>query len=75
LPSEGKGQRFESPRARAHTLALTPAGAALIPMLASPADENDAEFFADLTVEERATLDRVLKGIVARHGLKAIPIT
>ncbi len=60
---------------RAHTLALTPAGTALVPMLAALADENDAEFFGGLSARERAALERALKCLVARNGLKSIPMT
>lgn len=60
---------------RAHTLALTSAGTALVPILAALADENDAEFFGDLSVKERAALERALKSLVTRHGLKSIPMT
>jgi DNA-binding MarR family transcriptional regulator len=60
---------------RAHTLTLTSAGTALVPILAALADENDAEFFGDMTAKERAALERVLKSLVARHALKSIPVT
>jgi len=59
---------------RAHTLRITRAGAALVPILAALADENDEEFFGGMTLKERAALERALKGLVARHGLKSIPI-
>jgi DNA-binding MarR family transcriptional regulator len=59
---------------RAHRLALTPAGRALVPQLAGLADQNDAEFFDHLTAQERATIERVLTGIAQRRGLKAVPI-
>jgi len=60
---------------RAHTLRITRAGAALVPALSALADANDAEFFGGMSLKERATLERALKGLVARHGLKSIPIT
>ncbi len=59
---------------RAHTLKITRAGAALVPILAALADENDAEFFGDMTLKERAALERMLKNLVSRHGFKSIPI-
>jgi DNA-binding MarR family transcriptional regulator len=59
---------------RAHTLKTTRAGAALVPLLAALADENDVEFFGGMTPKERAALECVLQGLVARHGLKSIPI-
>ena len=59
---------------RAHTLSLTPAGRALVPKLAALADANDAEFFDHLTPKERATLLRLLKGVVERKGLTRVPV-
>jgi DNA-binding MarR family transcriptional regulator len=58
---------------RAQTLALTDAGRTLVPELAKLADQNDAEFFDHLGPEDRATLKRILKGIVDRRDLKIIP--
>jgi|SRR5665213_1430731 len=60
---------------RAHTLTLTSAGAALVPILAVLADENDVEFFGDLSAKERTAIERALKNLVTRHGLKSIPMT
>jgi DNA-binding MarR family transcriptional regulator len=54
---------------RAHTLALTPAGHALVPRLAALADGNDKAFFDALTLEERESLATLLKNIAARHRL------
>jgi DNA-binding MarR family transcriptional regulator len=59
---------------RAQTLALTAAARTLVPELAALADQNDAEFFDHLNVEERALLERLLKDIVARRGLTGMPI-
>lgn len=61
--------------ARAHMLALSVAGRAMVPRLAALADSNDAEFFDHLTAEERSTIENVLKEIVERRGLKAIPVS
>jgi DNA-binding MarR family transcriptional regulator len=61
--------------ARAHELALTAAGRGLVPRLAALADRNDAEFFDHLTANERATVERVLKAVVKRRGLKSIPLS
>jgi len=58
---------------RTHSLALTLTGEGMVPELAGLADLNDAEFFADLSTEDRVMLERVLKGIIARRGLKSIP--
>ena len=59
--------------ARAHLLALSDAGSALIPKLSALADQNDAEFFEHLTQAERETVERVMKDIVERRGLKVVP--
>jgi DNA-binding MarR family transcriptional regulator len=59
---------------RAQTLALTPAGAALVPELAAIADANDAEFFAALPPDDRAALLRILRGIAEARGLTAFPV-
>ena len=59
---------------RAQTLALTPAGRTLVPDLAALADRNEAEFFDHLDHAERSALERVLKEIVRRRGLTAMPI-
>ncbi|MBO0332323.1 MarR family transcriptional regulator [Sneathiella sp. CAU 1612] len=68
-------EREENPDdKRAHTLALTNAGRALVPRLARLADENDAEFFDKLPHEERLRLERILKSIVSQRDLKNIPI-
>lgn len=56
---------------RAQSLALTRAGRTLVPRLAALADTNDAEFFADLPAKDRATLQRILKSIVARQGFSS----
>jgi DNA-binding MarR family transcriptional regulator len=55
-------------------LSLTARGRRLVPDLAALADENDAAFFGDLGAKERAQLEQLLKGIVARRGLKNIPV-
>jgi len=59
---------------RAQTLALTRAGAELVPELAALADRNDAEFFDHLSAAERRTLERLLKRLVERCGIAAVPI-
>lgn len=58
---------------RRQTLALTKAGLALTPALAALADQNDAEFFGDLKPSERAAIEKIMKDVVRRRGLKAIP--
>jgi DNA-binding MarR family transcriptional regulator len=59
---------------RSQVLALSRQGRVLVPKLAAIADRNDAEFFGDLTVRERAVLEAVMKGIVHRLGLTTLPV-
>ncbi len=59
---------------RAHTLALSAQGRELAPRLAALADKNDAEYFGDLPPADRATVERVLREIVERRGLRAVPV-
>ncbi|SOC41330.1 DNA-binding MarR family transcriptional regulator [Rhizobium subbaraonis] len=75
LAAKGLVRRVESrDDKRAHTLSLTTEGRAKIPVLASLADENDAEFFGVLTKEERDALDRILRVLAARRQLTAPPV-
>jgi DNA-binding MarR family transcriptional regulator len=60
---------------RAHTLALSPRGRDLVPALSALADLNDAEFFDHLSIDERRMIERIMKGVVERRGLKDIPVT
>lgn len=67
--------RAADPRdGRAQTLALTPAGRALVPRLARLADANDAAFFGHLRRADRAALVRILRGIVEARGLRSLPV-
>lgn len=59
---------------RLQSLALTGAGRALVPELAALADRNDAEFFGDLDPAERAVITAAMKRIVARLGLRGVPV-
>jgi DNA-binding MarR family transcriptional regulator len=59
---------------RAQTLALTRAGRAMVPRLATLADDNDAEFFDSIAPEDRAALLRILREIVGKRGLKTVPV-
>ena len=59
---------------RAQTLALTPRGAALVPVLAVLADQNDADAFQSLSAADRQALDRILKQLVERSRIQAIPL-
>ena len=59
---------------RYQTLALTPAGRALVPKLSALADSNDAEFFGHLSKADRAKLEMTMKDIVRRRNLKSVPV-
>jgi DNA-binding MarR family transcriptional regulator len=59
---------------RFQSLALTRQGRAITPKLTALADENDAEFFADLDIGTRATITAAMKAIVRRKGLRAAPV-
>jgi DNA-binding MarR family transcriptional regulator len=75
LVAKGLVERVESQTdKRAHSLFLTAEGRAKIPVLASLADKNDAEFFGVLTKEEHETLDLILKVLAERRKLKATPV-
>jgi DNA-binding MarR family transcriptional regulator len=58
-PTDGRAQRVR----------LSPTGRALVPELASEADENDAEAFGHLRASAPAALSQTLRGIVDRLGL------
>ncbi|BDG72538.1 MarR family winged helix-turn-helix transcriptional regulator [Roseomonas fluvialis] len=75
LVAKGLVERTENPQdRRAHSLSLTTAGRARIPVLASLADMNDAEFFGVLTEDEHDMLGRILKRLAERRDLKATPV-
>jgi DNA-binding MarR family transcriptional regulator len=58
---------------RAQTISITTRGSKLVPELAALADRNDAEFFGHLNASERKTLERLLKRLVKRGGMTAMP--
>ena len=60
---------------RFQSLVLTPAGRQLVPALAALADQNDAEFFGQLSKERRKNLVAALMDIVQKHDLKDVPVT
>jgi DNA-binding MarR family transcriptional regulator len=67
--------RTDSPDdGRAHSLSLTQAGRAKVPVLAALADRNDAAFFGVLTPEEHATLLRTLQALAERRGIRTTPV-
>lgn len=59
---------------RAHLVMLTDAGRALVPRLATLADENDAQFFGALSTDDRDSLAALLRAIAEDHGLAAPPV-
>ena len=68
-------ERRDNPQdGRSQLLRLSAAGRALVPELARLADRNDAEFFDHLTPDDRARLERILRGVVERRSLRAAPI-
>lgn len=58
---------------RYQSLVLSPSGKKLVPILADLADQNDREFFGELTPDQRAELASVLQQIVRRQGWKDVP--
>ena len=59
---------------RFQSLTLTRQGRAITPKLAALADENDAEFFADLDIETRDRIAAAMKAIVRRKNLRGAPV-
>ncbi len=60
---------------RFQDIKLTSAGRTLVPRLARIADQNDEEFFSQLSAEERERLVATLKKLVAANRLHKIPIS
>jgi DNA-binding MarR family transcriptional regulator len=58
---------------RAHTLALSREGKALVPALAKLADINDQAFFSCLSPSERSTLLKLMQQIAVTHDIRAVP--
>lgn len=74
LIDKGLATRAANPDdGRAHALSLTENGRTKTPGLAALADRNDAESFDCLDADERATLERLLRKIVAARGLSGPP--
>jgi len=59
---------------RMQALSLTAAGRNKVPALAALADRNDAEYFGVLSDDECAALDRLLRTLADRRGLKTVPV-
>lgn len=67
-------QSFDTEDRRYQTLSLTPAGRALVPKLAALADINETEFFGHLKAAERKALETLMRGIIARRDIRAVPV-
>lgn len=59
---------------RYQAVTLTAKGRGLVPRLAALADQNDREFFGHLKPAERQQIERIMREIVRRHGLRAVPV-
>lgn len=59
---------------RYQQLAITAKGRALVPVLAALADDNDAAFFGHLRRQQREQVIELMKEIVARLGLRSMPV-
>lgn len=59
---------------RGQTLTLQASAKRLVPRLARLADENDAEFFGELSQGERSQLMKMLRKIAADRELKSAPV-
>ncbi|BCM24480.1 MarR family winged helix-turn-helix transcriptional regulator [Methyloradius palustris] len=59
---------------REQLLTLTSAGKAIVPRLATLADQNDAAFFECLSQSKRDALMGLLKEIATVHQLKKLPV-
>ncbi|MDZ7870581.1 MAG: MarR family winged helix-turn-helix transcriptional regulator [Rheinheimera sp.] len=60
-------------KARAQNLVLTPAGSALVPVLAALADANETHFFGHLRQTEQQALLQSMQALVLHHQLTEIP--
>lgn len=67
-------RRADDVDGRAQLVRLTPAGRALVPRLAALADENDAEFFAHFSEEQKRQLTQAMRKTVEAHGLTRVPV-
>lgn len=75
LIEKGLIDRVDNPDdGRAHSLSLTKAGRARVPVLAALADRNDADYFGVLSADEQDALGRILRRLAERRGLKAMPL-
>ncbi|BAM87285.1 putative transcriptional regulator [Bradyrhizobium oligotrophicum S58] len=75
LLAKGLIARTEDPQdKRAHRLTLTADGRSKVPVLAALADANDAAYFSVLSTGEHHALNRLLKVLAERRGLKTVPL-
>lgn len=75
LLEKGLVERAGNPRdKRGHSLSLSPAGIAKVPVLAGLADENDATFLGVLDAGEQRDLRTLLHRLIEEHGLSAMPV-
>ena len=76
LETKGLAQRqVARAGSRGQALVLTPAGKALVPLLAAAADANDDHFFGHLDAPQRDALLAAMQALVQHHQLKDIPTT
>lgn len=61
--------------AREQALGLTAKGRAIVPHLASLADDNDAHCFGHLAPQEREVLMKLMRTYVAHHRLASLPLS
>ena len=66
-------RRHDANDRRYQELALTSEGRALVPALAALADQNDHEFFGHLAPKQRADLENLMRMLVQRLELRAVP--
>ena len=67
-------RKADSADGRGQTLALTAKAKNLVPDLAVLADENESEFFGQLSKVERSHLTRILKQLAAHRQVTTIPV-
>ena len=67
-------RRHEKADRRYQVVSLAASGRKIVPMLAKAEDQNEGEFFGHLNEQEVEELKLLLKDIVARHGLSAVPV-
>lgn len=74
LEAKGIAKRgFAQDSQREQAISLTEKGLALVPQLASIADENDAYFFGHLSQLEQKGLKTLMQQLVARHQFTQVP--